>query len=402
MSLKLKIFFVKPLIFVWIKMKFAAKPYNLSTTMKKHFTLFALLIGLVNFLNAETIQINKSLKDSIGVEKVGSSIFILHKVKAKETLYSLSRRYKVTVDAIVKHNAEAANGLKIGDVLKIPYKVETAQAPSSSKASHTVAPSQTLFSISRMYHVSVEDIKRWNNLSSNDLSVGQVLVVSAKAAKENDIKPEQEKNAADLSKNTHKGESGTIVHKVAPSQTLFSISQLYGVSVEDLKQWNKLKDNALEVGRELVINVKTQAQPYDSLKEPKEKKDEAALDNVARLDNMEEKATAPKGPETAEKKPESKKGNSSGFKKVVELGMAEIIENASDTKKYVALHRTAPIGTIMQVTNEMNNQNVFVRVIGKLPATGVNDKVLIKLSKPAFERLGAVNDRFPAEISYVP
>lgn len=383
-------------------MKFTAKPYNLPTTMKKYLALFTLLISMADFSSAETIQINKNLKDSIGIERVGTSIFILHKVEAKETLYSLSRRYNVTVSDIVKHNPDVEAGLKIDNTLKIPYKTGSQQA--GSKNHHTVAPSQTLFAISRMYNVSVDDIKRWNNLSSNDLSVGQVLVVSGKAAEVGIKKPaDQEKATPHHSENVNKAASGKIVHKVAPSQTLFSISQLYSVTVEDIKQWNKLSSNSLDVGEELIIMVETKSQPYSSLENPKEKKEEADMENVARLDKDDiEKAAEPKASETIEKKPESKKGNSSGFKKVVELGMAEIIENVSDTKKYVALHRTAPIGTIMQVTNEMNNQNVFVRVIGKLPATGANDKVLIKLSKPAFERLGAVNDRFPAEISYVP
>jgi len=66
------------------------------------------------------------------------------------------------------------------------------------------------------------------------------------------------------------------------------------------------------------------------------------------------------------------------------------------------MHRTAPIGTIMQVKNEMNNLTVFVRVIGKLPDTGENTNVTIRISKTAYDRLGAIDKRFPVEISYIP
>src|SRR5690606_28477800 len=139
-----------------------------------------------------------------------------------------------------------------------------------------------------------------------------------------------------------------------------------------------LGGNSLEVGQQLTIQVKSKPDPYTrEQQKPVVKQEEREQEKVVRLDTnktTEAKEAEKTLEEKTERKPAAKKENSSGFKKVVELGMAEVIEDATDTKKYVALHRTAPIGTIMQVTNEMNSQNVFVRVIGKLPATGENDK----------------------------
>ena len=92
----------------------------------------------------------------------------------------------------------------------------------------------------------------------------------------------------------------------------------------------------------------------------------------------------------------------SGAKKIMESGMAEMIDPKADTNKYLALHRSAPVGTIMQVKNTMNNQVVYVRVIGKLPETGANDKVIVRLSKKAYQKLGAVDQKFRVELSYMP
>jgi rare lipoprotein A (peptidoglycan hydrolase) len=88
--------------------------------------------------------------------------------------------------------------------------------------------------------------------------------------------------------------------------------------------------------------------------------------------------------------------------KIKEKGVAEVIEGSEGTEKYLALHRTAKIGTIMQVRNDLNDQIVFVRVLGKLPNTGVDGKVIIRISKKAFEKLGGVDYKFPVEISYLP
>lgn len=399
-----KTFFIVKNQLIFVKeMKSIATPYNLPSTMKRLFTLFALLLGLATLAQAG-IGDNANLKDSVGLEKVGNNVFILHKVEPKETLYSLSRRYKVEIDEIVKYNPGVESGLKINAVLKIPYQI--GQHTAASKTIHTVAPSQTLYSISRIYNVAVGDIKKWNNLNSNELSVGQKLTIYTKTTgkpKEKTVATKPAGEGTSLPTNEERTEtgSGKMVHTVEPGQTLYSIAQTYHVEVEDIKKWNSLNGNALDVGQVLAIRVKSEPDSRAGTGKPMEKMDAPAQEKVVRLDHKEETPTEQPEPE-AEEKPVRKRENPSGFKKIVELGLAEMIENASDTKKYVALHRTAPIGTIIQVTNEMNNQNVFVRVIGKLPSTGVNEKVLIKLSKPAFERLGAVNDKFPAEISYVP
>ncbi|WP_192825276.1 hypothetical protein [Rufibacter sp. LB8] len=88
--------------------------------------------------------------------------------------------------------------------------------------------------------------------------------------------------------------------------------------------------------------------------------------------------------------------------RVNESGMAEQIDQKADANKFLALHKTAPVGTIMAVKNPQNDQTVYVRVIGKLPSTGDNDKVVVKLSKKACQQIGAVDKRFRVEVSYMP
>ena len=91
---------------------------------------------------------------------------------------------------------------------------------------------------------------------------------------------------------------------------------------------------------------------------------------------------------------------SGGFKNLLESGQAELIEGTGGHKKYLVLHRTAPVGTIMRVKNEENDVTIFARVVGTLPETGDNSKLVIKLSQAAFDQLKAVNGRFPVEIMY--
>ena len=82
-------------------------------------------------------------------------------------------------------------------------------------------------------------------------------------------------------------------------------------------------------------------------------------------------------------------------------GFASSIDDSEDSDKYLALHKTADIGTIIFVKNQMNENIVIVRVIGKLPKTGNNDKIDIFLSRIAFEKLNAKDQIIPVELTYV-
>ncbi|NVK48171.1 MAG: LysM peptidoglycan-binding domain-containing protein [Cyclobacteriaceae bacterium] len=360
--------------------------------------------------------------DSLRTEKIGGQNFVIHEVEAKETLFAISRRYKTPVGDIVKSNENLKSGLKIGQQIRIPY-ISEATVPEGSDL-HKVASGETLFAISKKYGVSVDELKQWNNLRGNDLSVGQALiirkevsepaplatvkepapttttvqespknevaknpVVKAEAPKEEVKKIEkvakekpvsEPKPAVSATSNATPIVPGDwISHEVRSGETLFSIANQYNAPIEDLITWNGLSSNNLKVGQVLKVG---RAEPGPSnvpiVGEPK----------VAT--SLEEMHQVPDG------------ASSGGFKNISELGQAEVIAGTGGHKKYLVLHRTAPVGTIMRVRNEENDITIFARVVGVLPETGDNSKLLIKLSQAAYEQLKAVNSRFPVEVTY--
>ncbi|MDQ3395493.1 MAG: LysM peptidoglycan-binding domain-containing protein [Bacteroidota bacterium] len=384
--------------------------------------IFSLIIICLLCFNAAFAG-EYAAKDSLGLEVKDGKDFILHKVETKETFYSISKRYNVSIEEIVNHNLDTKEGLKIDQVLYIPYKrplrpaqnvVENNKPSLKGSIIHQVKPSETLFSISKQYNVKLEDVRNWNKLSGSELNVGQELQIVpanqsiseqqataavAPAAKANleiaaEKKPVTETNDA------------RVVHTVEPTQTLFSISRMYNISVEDLKKWNELEQVELKIGQKLIVQRKSEQEMLAEVK-PEKKPDITANDKTVITEKFEDyeastQRTSKAESEKAEKIKPSQTQTTSGGSKIVELGFAEVIEGTDDTKKFRALHKTAPVGTIIQVKNEMNNLSVFVRVLGTLPNTGTNDKTLIKITKAAYERLGAIDPRFPVEISYVP
>lgn len=340
-------------------------------------------------------------KDSIGIETVNGKMYVIHKVDEKETLFAISKRYRTTVDAILQYNAAAGSGLEIGQILKVPYSPAVAKKTGESRT-HKVAAKETLYSISRTYQVSMDDIKTWNALSGNSLSIGQELIIK----QPNPTSPPATSlpNQANPPLSSKKG-----YHIVAPSETLFSISKQYAVSTEQLKRWNNLDGNDLKVGQTLFVSQPEQggisAKPEEI--SPKttnppvvKRQEQEILEPTPQVKNTPQ----PSKPDTRQQtqSPESIRISESlkNGDEIIEGGLAQLIEGTEGNRKYLALHRTAPMGTILKVRNEMNNREVFVRVMGKLPDTALTDKLIIKISKSAYDRLGAIDARFRVEVTY--
>ncbi len=304
--------------------------------------------------------------DSIGIETINGKVVVVHKVDAGETLYALSRRYGTTVDEILKFNPAADGGLEIGQIVKVPY-VRAVKQVTTSGYVHRVAEKETLFSISRQYGISVDDIKSWNKLSGNSLSVGQELVIKKSTPVERPTVPAMTSIAG--------------VHTVEAKETLYSISKAYNVSIDQLKSWSNLETNELSLGQMLYVSQpKTNSKPAES-----------TVTNP-------QITPQPKPPVT--EKTITISESVRGSDEMVSSGLAELIEGTEGNRKYLALHRKAPVGTILKIRNEMNNREVFVRVIGTIPDNAMNDKVLIKISKSAYDRLGAIDPRFRVEVTY--
>ena len=327
--------------------------------------------------------------ESVEIAQIDGSWYIKHQISKGETLFSLSRLYKVAVVEIEQRNPQATNGISINEILMIPIAGEFQKL-------HKVKQGETLYSIGREYRIKAQEIRKWNNLSGNAIDLGQELLIFDFTQREDD------NNSQDGS-----------VHTVATGESLYGISKKYNISVDDIRKWNDLEGNNISIGQNLIVSSKTTAdsdkkairdsgrdENYESkAKNPETAKSNQLVINTERTNNKEAIKT-PQGINNNKPVPLVLESPLNKFKKTEERGMAELIDGPTESVKYLALHRDAPKGTILLVRNELYNQVVFVRVIGPLPDTGVNNKVVVKISKAAWEKLGAVNKRFRVNVSY--
>lgn len=152
-------------------------------------------------------------------------------VKKGDTLYSIARDNNLSVSELKKLNNLTSNTLSIGQRLKIKSDatispIEPTQ-PSDTSNIYTVKSGDSLYSIARKYNVTVNDLMKYNNLTSNLLSIGQQIRIPTSGTS-----------------NTYTVKSG---------DSLYSIAKKYNTTVDRLKSKNNLTSNLLSIGQ--VLNV---------------------------------------------------------------------------------------------------------------------------------------------------
>ncbi|MFN8154179.1 MAG: LysM peptidoglycan-binding domain-containing protein [Bacteroidia bacterium] len=351
------------------------------------------------FFMALTIITKASSPDSLRVRWINGQKYVLHKVAPKETYSSLSRRYNVSVADLQKANP-GVDGLKIGQIINIPAVPSSAndspaptasqEAPkkpapapvknSSGSTIHTVQKGETLYRISKMYNMSVDDLKALNGLTSNNVSVGQKLKVQPGTAQPGVIK---ETPRADEPAPRQEPAPEPMKEQAPPPPVPVKVQQAPPVK---------------EPIREPVEAPKETPRPEPVKEEPKPVAPEESP-KPSNGDELPKVYSNPGTTRTSTLEKDPKTGTT--VEKIVEVGVAAWMnEGDLNQNKFYALHRTAPVGTIIKVTNRMNNNSVFVKVVGVLPETGDNSNVLIKITQAAAQRIGALDQKFTAELSY--
>ena len=306
--------------------------------MKRHLLLSigSLLFSITAFAAAPI--------DSIGVENLNGKKVIVHKVEPKESYYSISRKYKVSPQSVIDFNSNRP--LPIGIVVKVP--------------------TDRAFTIEHIVDVPV------TNKKTQDDKPGFHLPLFNKHKQEDKI--------------------AIVEYKVGPKETLYSISHKFNTTIEDIKSLNNLNGNTLAAGRIIKIKYGTQTAqmtPPTPVTIPKNIADGHQNDSTE-VDSSVNAAERLRLPPARY-----------GLREVEDRGVALCISDESlDGSKMLALHRTAPIGTVIKITNTMTNKSTFAKVVGKFNDNESTKDVIIVLTKSTAALIGALDKRFQVNIVY--
>ena len=188
----------------------------------------------INKLDSDKLSIGQIIYLP-GIEDSKESRYV---VVSGDSLYKIANKFNISVDEIKRLNNLENNNLKIGQVLIIKdTDIKEPDNNLDSTNTYIVKPGDTLYKIANEYNLTVDEIKKINNLSSDELSVGQTLKLVSVEEPEN-------------------------TYMVKSGDTLYSIAKVFETDINKLKLLNNLKSNMLSVGQVLLIPNNNSYQKY--------------------------------------------------------------------------------------------------------------------------------------------
>ena len=159
----------------------------------------------------------------------GSDIYI---IKSGDSLWSIARKFDVSVEELKAANNLSSNLISVNQVLRIP--VTSKQPMIGEYSTYTVKSGDTLYEIAISNNTTVDRLIEYNNLSSSIISPGQMILIPTSAKVEDE---------------------DYITYIVRAGDNLYAISRNYGLTVDELMKFNNLNTNILNVGQTLKIPV---------------------------------------------------------------------------------------------------------------------------------------------------
>ncbi len=171
-----------------------------------------------------------------------------HKVRRNETLSSIARRYGITVSQLKRWNGLRSNTAKVGTTLKVsnPSKqttTTTTKTDNEKQKYYTVKRGDSLSSIADRFGVTVAQLREWNGIEDNNINAGVRIAVDASASRR-------------VTKTESKPEVKTTTYTVKKGEGLGAIAERHGMTLQEIRELNGLKDNNIQAGQKLKVTGK--------------------------------------------------------------------------------------------------------------------------------------------------
>ncbi len=182
-----------------------------------------------------------------------------HEVLPKETLFSIARQYKVSVEELIAANPIVADGLKIGQILDIPTGtkviISKLNGGSKRKITHEVAAKETPYGISREYGITIAELEKQNPQITEGLQIGQILEIEVANSSNKANIPVAIPNVTTVIASSIPSKRPTTYasYEVKPKETIFSLTQYFNITEAELLRLNPELSDGMKIG--MILNV---------------------------------------------------------------------------------------------------------------------------------------------------
>jgi len=337
-----------------------------------------------------------SMAQNLMVQQEGGKLYLEHTVAAKENWYSIGRRYNLSPGAIAPFNGlTTEKSLNIGAKLKVPLLeqnfVQQGQ-PASDEAFipvyHTVQGKEGLFRIGQNFKkVPVDQLKAWNKLKGDEVSIGSSLIVGFLRVKK-DLSP--------LAGASVQVPAAPVAKTAAPESKPQPLVEKPAEKPDAARPVEEKP--APPVTRPVEVkSVPAVVRPVEEKPAaPVARPESSPLNPPTPVTTVRTEVTGDEGAFASMYKDQSR-----GSTQVT--GIAGVFKSTSgwkDGKYYVLMNKVTP-GTIVRITSVSNNRTVFAKVLGEIPPGKENEGLLVRISNAASAQLQASDSsRFDVQLIY--
>ncbi len=237
--------------------------------MRLFIVLFFLILPLSMIGQEPEVIVEKSSEKIL----IDGQVYYIHTVREKETIYSICKTYGISPKTLSRENPGIIIGLQPGQVLKIPEVVEEeALSPQTGDfIYHQMREGETVYSISRQHHVTVEEILEANpDLVLDDLPVETVLKIPRM-----EFYPEKQSFTVQ--------DKEYYLYRVGIGETFNSIARKFSLNTRDLRRMNREKGRFLDEGDYIRVPGTEKTHAYFERGEEEPEAEEAAVDNYCNI-----------------------------------------------------------------------------------------------------------------------
>ncbi len=339
----------------------------------KNIVLFSVIILTTTFLRAQT-------NETLLIKGSGKGLYVDHKVTPKENFYSMGRTFNVHPKHIASFNGlDMSKGLSLGQIVKIPLSDTnfTQKTNNGVPIYYVTGNGETLYRVStNNKNVLMENLRKWNSLSSDKLANGTKLIVGYLTTSQT--------QAMAVNAPSQKVEAAT---KPAEYKDIAKTEVV--TKPEQKKQETKgseIKNEAITKPEQKKVDA---PQPKD---EAKTNKDVVQVKEEVKTKNTDQGYFKTSFDQQVKQQPASKE-------QTVTSGIFKTASGWNDAKYYVLMNGAEP-GTIVRITNPGNSKTIYAKLLGEMSdkqSQGLN----IRISNAAANALDiSETDKFTVKLNY--
>ena len=317
-----------------------------------------------NFIFLLLLPLFSHAQEKLIIQGSSPEYYLLHKTGAKENFYSIGRIYNISPKVIAPfNNLQLEKGLSIGQPIRIPLAENNFSQNGIVNPDEVLVPvyyqvkaKESLFQVSDAHnHVLLASLRKWNRLSGDALSNGRNVIIGFLK-----VKRDQSSLASQAVK---VDPADSPVLPSAPIPPVAAVKNTEPEKKQEIKQVSVVKE----------VPKKEETIVSDS---PKNKNDRSFIGGVFK----------------SLYKPADHK----------ETGVAGIFKSTSgwEDGKYYCLHNSAQPGTIIKITNSVNEKFIYAKVLDAIPDLKQNEGMIIRLSNAAADELNVTGTTFNCTLNY--